>query len=256
MKKIIVFVLILIGVLIYLWMDCSTPNEQMSDTIAATDGKEFISQFKYGENISVNMSYIEPFDENLSEEFQNMETTVLKDTIVVNTRSGDTYVVKMLALPDWDIRPGDFHCVEIYKGENKIYEMKRMQAWGELPVGIRPRKKKTEYCRSVNVVDDTVVLLFSGASLLEQPIPMSIVVVKGENAKLVFNQSCFIGSSHIGFQRETHNGIKINTEYAHLDLFYKKAKYDDRGKLVQQPVVRKLHITEEGIWFESDELNR
>lgn len=252
MKKIIILVLLL---QLLLWGGAQFVWKSKGKE-TASGGKEFVLQFKNGTDIPVNMAYIEPLDGNLSEEFQGLEATVLKDTITVNAKSGDTYIVKMLTFLDWDVKTGDFHCVEIYKGEKKIYEMKRMQAWGELPVGIRPRKKKIEYCRSLNVVDDTVVLLFSGASLLEQPIPMSIVVVKGEEAKLVFNEPCFIGSSDIGFQSETHNGIEKNTEYAHLNLFYKKAKYDDRGKLVQRPVVRKLHITEDGIWFEPDELNK
>lgn len=159
----------------------------------------------------------------------------------------------MLAFPDWDVKTGDFHCVEIYKDEKKIYEMKRMQGWNELPVGINPRKREIEYCCPRNVVDDTVVLLFSGTELLDQLTPMSIVVLKGEQAKLVFNQPCFIGSANIGSELKTDGlGRDKTIEFTYLNLFFKKPKYDDKGKLVQRPVQRKLYIAEKGIWFEAE----
>jgi hypothetical protein len=212
-------------------------------------GKEFVTKFKHGRDIPVDTSYIEPFDVNPSEEFQRMEATELVDSMTISTRSGDTYTVKALTFSDWDIKSGVFHCVEIYKGGKKIYEMKRMQGWTNLSERLSSRKKEFTFCRPFNVVDDTVVLLFQGSHLNEQSFQLPIVVIKKGKARLVFNQSYKVAGMSYGTSTETHYFASKTIEKAELHLIVKEAKYDEAGEMIERPIHKQLQIVEEGIGF-------
>jgi hypothetical protein len=212
-------------------------------------GKEFVTKFKHGRDIPVDTSYIEPFDVNPSEEFQRMEATELVDSMTISTRSGDTYTVKALTFSDWDIKSGVFHCVEIYKGGKKIYEMKRMQGWTNLSERLSSRKKEFTFCRPFNVVDDTVVLLFQGSHLNDQSFQLPIVVIKKGKARLVFNQSYKVAGMSYGTSTETHHFASKTIEKAELHLIVKDAKYDEAGEMIERPIHKQLQIVEEGIGF-------
>jgi hypothetical protein len=212
-------------------------------------GKEFVTKFKHGRDIPVDTSYIEPFDVNPSEEFQRMEATELVDSMTISTRSGDTYTVKALTFSDWDIKSGVFHCVEIYKGGKKIYEMKRMQGWSNLSERLSSRKKEFTFCRPFNVVDDTVVLLFQGSHLNDQSFQLPIVVIKKGKARLVFNQSYKVAGMSYGTSTETHYFASKTIEKAELHLIVKEAKYDEAGEMIERPIHKQLQIVEEGIGF-------
>jgi hypothetical protein len=212
-------------------------------------GKEFVTKFKHGRDIPVDTSYIEPFDVNPSEEFQRMEATELVDSMTISTRSGDTYTVKALTFSDWDIKSGVFHCVEIYKGGKKIYEMKRMQGWTNLSERLSSRKKEFTFCRPFNVVDDTVVLLFQGSHLNDQSFQLPIVVIKKGKARLVFNQSYKVAGMSYGTSTETHYFASKTIEKAELHLIVKEAKYDEAGEMIERPIHKQLQIVEEGIGF-------
>jgi hypothetical protein len=178
-----------------------------------------------------------------------MEATELVDSMTISTRSGDTYTVKALTFSDWDIKSGVFHCVEIYKGGKKIYEMKRMQGWTNLSERLSSRKKEFTFCRPFNVVDDTVVLLFQGSHLNDQSFQLPIVVIKKGKARLVFNQSYKVAGMSYGTSTETHYFASKTIEKAELHLIVKEAKYDEAGEMIERPIHKQLQIVEEGIGF-------
>lgn len=65
MKKLVLLVGLLLGALLWLWKDGIAFDEQMTNTVEVQDdGKEFVSQFGYGEGVSVDLAYIEPLDKN------------------------------------------------------------------------------------------------------------------------------------------------------------------------------------------------
>ena len=240
----ILIVLFLLGVLFW-----SSVYVFMYEGKESDRGKEFVTKFKHGRDIPVDTSYIEPFDVNPSEEFQRMDATELVDSMTISTRSGDTYTVKALTFSDWDIKSGVFHCVEIYKGGKKIYEMKRMQGWTNLSERLSSRKKEFTFCRPFNVVDDTVVLLFQGSHLNDQSFQLPIVVIKKGKARLVFNQSYKVAGMSYGTSTETHYFASKTIEKAELHLIVKEAKYDEAGEMIERPIHKQLQIVEEGIGF-------
>ena len=240
----ILIVLFLLGVLFW-----SSVYVFMYEGKESDRGKEFVTKFKHGRDIPVDTSYIEPFDVNPSEEFQRMVATELVDSMTISTRSGDTYTVKALTFSDWDIKSGVFHCVEIYKGGKKIYEMKRMQGWTNLSERLSSRKKEFTFCRPFNVVDDTVVLLFQGSHLNDQSFQLPIVVIKKGKARLVFNQSYKVAGMSYGTSTETHYFASKTIEKAELHLIVKEAKYDEAGEMIERPIHKQLQIVEEGIGF-------
>ena len=240
----ILIVLFLLGVLFW-----SSVYVFMYEGKESDRGKEFVTKFKHGRDIPVDTSYIEPFDVNPSEEFQRMEATELVDSMTISTRSGDTYTVKALTFSDWDIKSGVFHCVEIYKGGKKIYEMKRMQGWTNLSERLSSRKKEFTFCRPFNVVDDTVVLLFQGSHLNDQSFQLPIVVIKKGKARLVFNQSYKVAGMSYGTSTETHYFASKTIEKAELHLIVKEAKYNEAGEMIERPIHKQLQIVEEGIGF-------
>ena len=244
MNRIIVVLLFLLGIFFVPFIYIENFGEKLSDS-----NTKFVTQFKKGEGISVDLAYVDPLDENLPEEFQQMQATELVDSMIINTRWGDTYIIKALTFPDWDIKSGDFHCVEIYRDNKKIYEMKSMQGWDYLSERLSSRKKEFTFCRPFNVVDDTVVLLFQGTSLTNQLPTLPIVVIKRGKAQLVFNKPYKVLGLSYGTSTETFYFFDKTIERAELYLVVKDAKYDDEGNVIEDPIYEKMQIVEEGIGF-------
>lgn len=221
-------------------------GEEVSDY-----GKEFVMRFKKWKNSPINMDYIDPFDTNPSEEFQRMKATELVDSMIISTRSDDTYTIKALTFSDWDIKSGDFHCVEIYKGDKKIYEMKCMQGWDYLSERLSSKRKEFTFCRPFNVVDDTVVLLFQGTPLTNQLPSLPIVVIKKGKAQLVFNKPYKVLGVSYNTLTKAFYFLSKTTESANLYLMVEDAKYDE-GNMIERPIYKNMQILEQGIGFGLD----
>lgn len=244
MNRIIVVILFLLGIFFVPFVYIEMSGEKLSDS-----NTKFVTQFKKGQNIPVNMDYVEPFDTDVPEEFQHLEPTLLKDSMVINTRSGDTYLIKALTFSDWDIKSGDFHCVEIYRNGKKIYEMRRMQGWDYLSKHLSSGRKEFTFCRPFNVVDDTVVLLFQGTPFMDQSFQLPIVVLKKGEARLVFNKPYKVLGLSYGTSTEALYFLSKTIERAELFLMVKEAKYDEEGNCIEDPIYEKMQIVDEGIGF-------
>ena len=102
--------------------------------IIVAKGQNVVTKFTSSGDFAVNPSYVKPFNEGINlESYKNLDPSILKDEMKINTPSGTSYIVKAFRFKDWGNDPGDYHVVEIYKDENKIYEMLSIDGWNYFP---------------------------------------------------------------------------------------------------------------------------
>lgn len=155
--------------------------------VLVVKGQNVVTKFTSSGDFMVNPSYVEPFNEGINlESYKNLDPFILKDEMKINTPSGTSYIVKAFRFKDWNDR-GDYHVVEIYKDENKIYEMLSIVGWNYFPKRLT-NGTINRCCYPVNINDDTVALVFDGVFYPYEYGLVGIVVLNNDQAKLVFNK--------------------------------------------------------------------
>lgn len=156
--------------------------------IIVAKGQNVVTKFTSSGDFAVNPSYVKPFNEGINlESYKNLDPSILKDEMKINTPSGTSYIVKAFRFKDWENDPGDYHVVEIYKDENKIYEMLSIDGWNYFPKQLT-NETINRCCYPVNINDDTVALVFDGVSYPYEYGLVGIVILNSNLAKLVFNK--------------------------------------------------------------------
>ena len=190
-------------------------------------------------NILPKSCYIDPFDQGLGlDEYDNLVPSDLKDSLVVSTKSGNSYTVKAFRLLGWDDgEPGDYNVVEIYKDEKKIYDMLCIMGWLYFPS--RHTKSSTpRCCYAVNMGDDAIALVFHGIYISSENPQIAIVVLKEDKATLVFNKT-----SDINEIRTSDDGVTT------FILQENVQEYDIIGKPITAPILDILKVNKDGIYF-------
>lgn len=151
--------------------------------------KAQIPVFNYGPEgkIVVDSTYIEPLYPLTSEE--KSKATELIHSMEVSTQSGNAYTIKAFKIKDWE--EGDFQYVEIYKDKKKIYEMSNGNSFIYFPkeyIGDSP----TQCCYVAHMGEDAVALVFHEMIVGSNLPNITIVVLKDNQATLVYNKECSI----------------------------------------------------------------
>ena len=148
-----------------------------------------VSVFSYGEKgqIVVNPSYIKPLQTLTKKEIA--KATQLVHAMEVTTQSGDTYAIKAFKIENWE--EGDFQYVEIYKDQKKIYKLSNRNNWIHFPIK-HSGASSPQCCYVAHMGDDAIALVFH-ETIVERNLPnITIVVLKDNQATLVYNKECGI----------------------------------------------------------------
>lgn len=137
--------------------------------------------------ILVDSTYIEPLYPLTSEE--KSKATELIHSMEVSTQSGNAYTIKAFKIKDWE--EGDFQYVEIYKDKKKIYEMSNGNSFIHFPKEYI-EDSSPKCCYVAHMGEDAVALVFHEMTYGSNLPNMTIVVLKDNQATLVYNKECSI----------------------------------------------------------------
>ena len=170
--------------------------------------------FSYGtdEQIIVDSTYIVPLYPHTEE--NKSKATELTESMEVSTLSGNLYTVKAFQIKDWDT--GDFQYVKVYKDGQKIYELSNGNGWINFP-NEYSGSSVPHCCYVANMGKDAVALIFHEVSYGSNLPNMTIIVLKDNQATLVYNRECSINEivlpkqeMEISFDEEAPNSHTID----------------------------------------------
>lgn len=200
-------------------------------------GQDVVTSLTSNGDITVNPSYVEPFNEGLDlESYKKLDPSILKDEMKINMPSGTSYIVKAFRFKDWNDR-GDYHVVEIYKDENKIYEMLSIVGWNYFPKRLT-NGTTNRCCYPVNINDDTVALVFDGVFYPYEYGLVGIVVLNSDQAKLVFNKRFKIHEL-----KKTDEEVKFVMQENIVEYSF----YGDKAIPTSEPILKTLSISKDCI---------
>ena len=170
--------------------------------------------FSYGTDgqIIVDSTYIVPLYPHTEE--NKSKATELTESMEVSTLSGNLYTVKAFQIKNWDT--GDFQYVEMYKDGQKIYELSNGNGWINFP-NEYSGSSVPHCCYVANMGKDAVALIFHEVSYGSNLPNMTIIVLKDNQATLVYNRECSINEivlpkqeMEISFDEEAPNSHTID----------------------------------------------
>ena len=205
--------------------------------VLVVKGQDVVTNFTSNGNIEVDSSYIDPFNQGLGLDFyKNLDPSILKDELTITTPSGLIYTVKAFRFKGkgWEGEPGDYNVVKVYKDGHEIYDMLCIMGWNYFPQKLTG-ESESHCCYPVNVTDDIVALVFHGIYINNQAPQIAIVVLKGTQAKLVFNEEFRIREL-----KKTNEGVKFV-------LQENLVQYNSEGIPDSEPILKTLSISKDCI---------
>jgi hypothetical protein len=101
------------------------------------------------------------------------------------------YNVNLQRYKGWDNEAGDFHIISIYNNNNLLLQLQNRDSWIKIPANLR-QFTSNDYFIPVTLSNTSTALIFIGYAYASQPPHLTIVVISGSHAKLVFNEDYFI----------------------------------------------------------------
>lgn len=151
-------------------------------------GQEQVFTYVNGE-VKSKTQFIKSFDNG---KFTNLPH-ILQKSYFITSNSGDTYTIKCYKNKDWENEPGDWHYFEVIYDGKVIFSLDYADGWEYLSKELRFNlTPTTEAFFYKNMDKDAISLLFTGITIMSQPPFITIVVVKGGKATLVFNKPSYI----------------------------------------------------------------
>ena len=201
--------------------------------VLVVKGQDVVTNFTSNGNIEVDSSYIDPFNQGLG---LDLDPSILKDELTITTPSGLIYTVKAFRFKGkgWEGEPGDYNVVKVYKDGHEIYDMLCIMGWNYFPQKLTG-ESESHCCYPVNVTDDIVALVFHGIYINNQAPQIAIVVLKGTQAKLVFNEEFRIREL-----KKTNEGVKFV-------LQENLVQYNSEGIPDSEPILKTLSISKDCI---------
>lgn len=151
-------------------------------------GQEKVFTYTSDGAISTNSKFIEDFGNTI-----NTATIPksIKSTESFSDGTGEEYTINCSKYDGWDADPGDFTVIDIKKGEQNIYQLKYDEGWDFFPQAWKeftPLKS----CYIQQLDKGATALIFQSSIIMSQPPYITIVIVKGDKATLVYNKPSYI----------------------------------------------------------------
>lgn len=143
------------------------------------------------------------------------------------TNYSKNYELRLQNYKGWETDGGDFRVIKLYHNGNLLLEFEDSEAWR------KPYKEYsnnystlTDYCIIYPLENNTTALIFEGYPWSSQPPLLTIIVIKENKAKVVFNQSWVIESfvPHL-------KGFELVIEKEFLEYDNSNSQYLDRHKI-------------------------
>lgn len=145
-------------------------------------------------------------------------------SFVANSRN---YTLSVLNYNGWENDGGDFRVIRLYNNGNLLLEFADAEAWR------KPYREYsnnystlTDYCIIYPMENDATALIFEGYPWSSQAPLLTIIVIKDNDAKVVFNQSWVI-ESFIPHSK----GFELIIEKEYLEYDNSNSQYLDRHRI-------------------------
>lgn len=179
--------------------------------------------------------FIKAFDNG---EFANITSHSLQKSYSIAAPNGDKYIVKCFKNTGWENEPGDWHYLEITYNGQTIYSIDYADGWEYLSLNLKRSLSPTAdafYQKDLN--SDTVMLLFTGITIMSQPPYITIIILKKGKATLVLNKPFFIEKVQHS-NNETVFSLCANT-----------IEYYDNGTPMNSASIRTLYVKDKMIYL-------
>lgn len=155
------------------------------------------------------------------------------------TSFSQNYELKLQNYKGWEEDGGDFRVIKLYNNGNLLLEFADEEAWTKPSEEyLNDYSTLTNYCIIYPLEEDVTALIFEGYTWASQAPRLTIIVIKGDKAKVVFNQSWVI---------EKFNAYSKGFE---LIIAAEYLEHDSDGDPCYDtwcPNMHKLYTTSEGI---------
>lgn len=137
------------------------------------------------------------------------------------------YELKLQNYKNWENDGGDFRVIKLYGNGNLLLEFADVGAWRK-PYSNYSNNYSTltDYCIIYPMENNATALIFEGYPWSSQAPLLTIIVIKGNRAKVVFNQSWVI-ESFIPYSK----GFELIIEKEYLEYDNSNSQYLDRHKI-------------------------
>lgn len=146
------------------------------------------------------------------------------------------YTVNGLRYKGWDNESGDFNVIEILFGNDTLLTLKYADGWDNMSTDYGSYTSK--FCGIEKLGNNTFAAIFKGVDIMSQPPYLTIVVMKGGKASLVFNKPMII------------NSIKTNSDGTKtFDLQENTVEWIDENTPANSPITHTMTIKDGNIYF-------
>ena len=195
--------------------------------------------FAYDNNqIKSKPQFIEAFNNG---NFDNITSHSLQKSYNVSALNGDKYIVKCFKNAGWENEPGDWHYLEIAYNGQTIYSIDYADGWEYLSPNLKSSLSPMADAFYQKDLDcDTVMLLFTGITIMSQPPYITVIILKKGKATLVLNKPFFI-------EKVQHS----NNEDV-FSLCANTVEYYDNGTPMNNASIQKLYVKNKMIFISNN----
>lgn len=188
-----------------------------------------------GGQIKDNVQFVKSFN---NENFANITSHTLQKSYNVAAANGDKYVVKCFKNEGWEDEPGDWHYLEIAYNGQTIFSIDYADGWEYLSQDLKSSLSPTPdafYQKEFD--DDTVMLMFTGITIMSQPPYITMIVLKNGKATLVFNKPFYI------------EGVQHSNSETIFTLCANTVEYYENGTPMNSADMHALSIKDKMVYF-------
>lgn len=187
------------------------------------------------DQIKSKPQFIESFENG---EFTNITSHSLQRSYNIVTPNGDKYIVKCFKNAGWENEPGDWHYLEIAYNGQTIYSIDYADGWEYLSQSLKSSlSSASDAFYQKNLDSDTVMLLFTGITIMSQPPYITIIILKKGKATLVFNKPFFI------------ENVQYSNSETTFSLCANTVEYYDNGTPMNSASIHTLYVKDNMIYL-------
>lgn len=137
------------------------------------------------------------------------------------------YELRLQNYKGWETDGGDFRVIKLYNNGNLLLEFEDSEAWRKpYEEYSNSYSTLTDYCMIYPLENNATALIFEGYPWSSQAPLLTIIVIKDNKAKVVFNQSWVI-ESFIPHSK----GFELIIEKEYLEFDNSNSQYLDRHRI-------------------------
>lgn len=169
--------------------------------------------------------------------FDNITEHTFRDSYNL-TVGNQSYTVKGYINEGWENEPGDWHYFEIIYNGQKIFIEDYADGWNYLSQSL---KSQLSPCTNAffykDLGNNTLMLCFTGVTIMSEPPYLTIVILRNGEATLVFNK------------RGEIDNIKKTNDELEFDLWTMYAEYGSYGQELSSGVKHTMTIKDGMIYY-------